>query len=144
MLDSDARFLDQIAQWKSSGIISVAMDFEGEFNLHIYGEHLCLIQLFDGSSFFLADPFNLSEAVLRTFFEEKDMEKIMGLPISISPTTMVPHREAQRNVLEEFFMRLRCNRLSPLSNAGGSSRTEAVSYPDRHNGCLFRLRIHSP
>jgi len=77
MLDSDARFLDQIAQWKSSGIISVAMDFEGEFNLHIYGEHLCLIQLFDGSSFFLADPFNLSEAVLRTFFEEKDMEKIM-------------------------------------------------------------------
>ena len=34
----------------------IAVDFEGEFNLHIYGEHLCLIQIFDGCDFYLIDP----------------------------------------------------------------------------------------
>ena len=34
----------------------IAVDFEGEFNLHIYGEHLCLVQIFDGDSFYIIDP----------------------------------------------------------------------------------------
>lgn len=33
----------------------IAVDFEGESNLHIYGEHLCLIQIFDGKDYFLFD-----------------------------------------------------------------------------------------
>ena len=37
----------------------VALDFECEFNLHRYGMHLCLIQLFDGESFYLIDPVKL-------------------------------------------------------------------------------------
>ncbi|MBR1937334.1 MAG: 3'-5' exonuclease [Spirochaetales bacterium] len=34
----------------------IAVDFEGEFNLHIYGEHLCLIQVFDGERYYIIDP----------------------------------------------------------------------------------------
>lgn len=34
----------------------IAVDFEGEFNLHIYGEHLCLIQVFDGDKYYIIDP----------------------------------------------------------------------------------------
>ena len=34
----------------------IAVDFECESNLHIYGEHLCLVQIFDGKNYFLLDP----------------------------------------------------------------------------------------
>ena len=34
----------------------IAVDFEGEFNLHIYGEHLCLVQIFDGEDYHIIDP----------------------------------------------------------------------------------------
>ena len=35
---------------------SIAVDFEGEYNLHIYGEHLCLIQIYDTEGFYIIDP----------------------------------------------------------------------------------------
>ncbi len=44
---------------KISTILSIspiAVDFEGEFNLHVYGEHLCLIQIFTGTDFYIIDP----------------------------------------------------------------------------------------
>ncbi len=48
----------------------IAVDFEGEFNLHIYGEHLCLIQVYDGESFYLIDPRSekVTEKGLSAFF----------------------------------------------------------------------------
>jgi len=33
----------------------LAMDFEEESNLHVYGEHLCIIQLYDGKNYFIID-----------------------------------------------------------------------------------------
>lgn len=77
LLESDKAFLDQVAAWKAEGVRSVAMDFEGEFNLHVYGEHLCLVQLYDGSRFFLVDPFKVSWDALRPFFTDKDLEKVL-------------------------------------------------------------------
>ena len=53
-LDSDQKIMDAVAVF--SGKDRIAVDFEGEFNLHIYGEHLCLIQIFDGSEFYIIDP----------------------------------------------------------------------------------------
>jgi len=50
----------------------LAMDFEGEFNLHVYGERLCLIQLFDGQNYYLIDPFPLDDAVLAEFLTLKN------------------------------------------------------------------------
>jgi ribonuclease D len=77
LLDNPAKFLGQVKTWKEKGVTSVAMDFEGEFNLHIYGEHLCLVQLYDGTDFFLADPFRIPAEALRQFFEDKEIEKVM-------------------------------------------------------------------
>ena len=56
---------DQLKSFRNhldrNNINIVSMDFEGEFNLHRYGETLCLIQVFDGTEFFVIDPFSISE-----------------------------------------------------------------------------------
>ncbi len=77
LIDSDSVFTELLVSWKKQNIASVAMDFEGEFNLHIYGEHLCLIQVFDGKEYYLIDPFKVSAEVLKTFMEDASLEKIM-------------------------------------------------------------------
>ena len=51
----------------------IAMDFEGEFNLHVYGERLCLIQVYDGSDYYLVDPFGIGEEILTRFLTLKNM-----------------------------------------------------------------------
>ena len=53
-LDTDDAVLEAVGRW--NGKERIAVDFEGEFNLHIYGEHLCLIQVFDGESYYIIDP----------------------------------------------------------------------------------------
>ena len=53
-LDTDGKIEEAVAAF--SGRERIAVDFEGEFNLHVYGEHLCLVQIFDGQSFFIIDP----------------------------------------------------------------------------------------
>lgn len=60
--------LSAISLWE--GKEEIAVDFECEFNLHIYGEHLCLIQVYDGSSFFLVDVRSkrITENALKRFF----------------------------------------------------------------------------
>jgi ribonuclease D len=77
VIDSDLQLSNMVAQWKAQGTLVLAMDFEGEFNLHIYGEHLCLIQLYDGSSFYLIDPFKVSPPALKAFLQDGGIEKIM-------------------------------------------------------------------
>lgn len=74
-IDNDGKlhaFLDHIGT-----LGSIAVDFEGEFNLHIYGEHLCLIQIFDGSKYYIIDPRSrsLSREALLEFFAS-DVEKV--------------------------------------------------------------------
>lgn len=76
-IDNDEIFRDIIKYWKENNMLSIAMDFEGEFNLHIYGEHLCLIQLYDKKQFYLVDPFEISKEMLKEFLEDTDIEKIM-------------------------------------------------------------------
>lgn len=76
-IKSDEDLLKLISYWKSENLLEIAMDFEGEFNLHIYGEHLCLIQIFDTKNFYLIDPFQISSDTLRIFFEDTEIEKIM-------------------------------------------------------------------
>ncbi|MBK5200059.1 MAG: 3'-5' exonuclease [Spirochaetaceae bacterium] len=77
LIDTDDKFRDIIKYWKENNMLSIAMDFEGEFNLHVYGEHLCLVQLFDTKQYYLADPFELSQEMLKEFFEDTEIEKIM-------------------------------------------------------------------
>lgn len=74
-IDNDEKLHAFLAHAGTVG--SIAVDFEGEFNLHIYGEHLCLIQVFDGSEYYIIDPRsrNLSREALLEFFSS-EVEKI--------------------------------------------------------------------
>ncbi len=49
-----------LERFSSNGDFSLAVDFEEESNLHIYGEHLCLIQIYDGAAYYLVDAWVLS------------------------------------------------------------------------------------
>jgi len=77
IIDNNEDVAHLIDTWKNNGLLSIAMDFEGEFNLHIYGEHLCLIQLFDTQNYYLIDPFQVSKESLALLFEDPEIEKIM-------------------------------------------------------------------
>lgn len=69
-----ARYLDVL---KEERISLIALDIEGEFNLHIYGEKLCLIQIFDGTRSVVIDPFPLSNESLQAVFYDDKIVKIM-------------------------------------------------------------------
>lgn len=75
-LSSDDALNELLDKWEKCGVTSIAVDFEGEFNLHIYGEHLCLVQIFDGQEFYLIDPFSVSKDALKRLFENPKLEKI--------------------------------------------------------------------
>lgn len=70
-----------VSRWEEQGVASLAMDFEEESNLHVYGEHLCIIQLFDGSSYYILDALSLAKSPeglssMKAFLEGP-IEKIM-------------------------------------------------------------------
>lgn len=68
VIDSSDALMEHLAHWQN--LERIAVDFEGEFNLHIYGEHLCLIQVYDGQGFFIIDPRanGMSREALLAFF----------------------------------------------------------------------------
>lgn len=57
-------------------IATIAMDFEAECSLHVYGTFLCLIQVFDGRDYFIIDPFGTSEASLKGLLEDPGLVKL--------------------------------------------------------------------
>ena len=70
-----------LERWKADGVTVVAMDFEEESNLHCYGEHVCTIQLYDKTSYYLVDALALAKdpagrEVMKEFLEGP-IQKIM-------------------------------------------------------------------
>ena len=57
--------------------VVVALDLEAELNLHHYGQKLCLVQIFDGVSKILIDPFDIDDKTLKSFFEDRGILKIV-------------------------------------------------------------------
>ena len=55
----------------------IALDTEGENNLHAYGEALGLIQVFDGTDKVIIDPLGIDNHSLKELFENRDILKIM-------------------------------------------------------------------
>jgi ribonuclease D len=58
-------------------INKISLDFEGEYNLHVYGEKLCLIQIFDGKQYFIIDPLKINDEVIIEFLKNKKIVKLM-------------------------------------------------------------------
>ena len=76
-ITSDAAFHQYMDRLAARGVQEIALDFEGEFNLHVYGNHLCLVQVFDGQDFVIVDPFKVGPAALKRFLEEPSIAKII-------------------------------------------------------------------
>lgn len=63
---------------EKGGFGTIAVDVEAEFNLHCYGEHLCLVQIFDGEREVIIDPFRFTRGEgLKELFEKPGLSKIM-------------------------------------------------------------------
>ncbi|MDA3939365.1 MAG: HRDC domain-containing protein [Spirochaetia bacterium] len=84
LISTDQDLLDYRKHLDKNNIEIVAMDFEGEFNLHIYGETLCLIQIFDGTTYFVIDPYSVSREELAKTLEDRKVMKIFYDAISDS------------------------------------------------------------
>ena len=70
-----------VEEWTQQNLNTLAMDFEEESNLHCYGEYICIIQLFDGTRYYLIDCLELIKspeglASLKAFLEGP-IEKVM-------------------------------------------------------------------
>ncbi len=61
----------------SRGCTIIGLDFEGEFNLHAYGETLCLVQIYDGEKEIIIDPFSVSPKAMKKLLEDEKIMKIM-------------------------------------------------------------------
>ena len=74
VLDSDEKIKAKVDEWS---LFPLAVDFECEFNLHIYGEHLSIIQIYDRKGYYIIDNRNpsVTEKGLEYFFSSKS-EKI--------------------------------------------------------------------
>lgn len=77
-LKTDREIYDYLDDLDKHDRKMIAVDVEAELNLHCYGEHLCLIQIFDLENEIIIDPlkFRHAEAIKR-FFEKRDLLKIM-------------------------------------------------------------------
>lgn len=73
---SDAELAAYLGRLESRAVREIAFDIEGEFNLHVYGERLCLLQIFDGEEEVVIDPFSTSADALRDLLESERVAKI--------------------------------------------------------------------
>jgi len=90
-IDSDSELLLYLKKIEDKKIHTIALDIEAESNLHAYGEKLCLIQIFDGISNIIIDPFNISTDVLKRLFENANILKVMydaGSDLSLLKNTI--------------------------------------------------------
>jgi ribonuclease D len=76
MVSTDGQLAEFRGRLARSGVSRIAIDFEGESNLHCYGERLCLIQVYDRRDFCLIDPFGISGGALKDFLEDESTVKL--------------------------------------------------------------------
>ena len=76
LISRDEEFIPVIERFREAGT-PLAIDFEEECNLHIYGEHLCIVQVFDGKDYFIIDTrsMDVTKKTLEEFFS-LDNEKL--------------------------------------------------------------------
>ncbi|MCL2233230.1 MAG: HRDC domain-containing protein [Treponema sp.] len=77
LIETDSALLGFREKTYRDKINKIAVDFEGESNLHAYGEKLCLIQIFDGEQYYIIDPLKISDREIKNFLEDKTTIKIM-------------------------------------------------------------------
>ncbi len=76
-IKTNKEFSSFIRTFEDKKSTTLALDTEAELNLHAYGETLCLVQIFDGENKTLIDPFKIDTELLKTFFENRDILKVI-------------------------------------------------------------------
>jgi len=70
LIQTDSQLAALVGTLRSSGCTRLAIDVEGENNLHSYGIHVALIQLFDGTRGYVVDVLSIRDrAQLRALLE---------------------------------------------------------------------------
>jgi len=75
-ITTDAGLAEFVQTLPARGIQTLAVDFEGESNLHDYGERLCLIQIYDGERFTVLDPLTIGREAMKTFLDDRKILKL--------------------------------------------------------------------
>jgi len=79
-IDNNEKVIDFRKYLSEKRISEIAMDFEGEYNLHSYGEKLCLIQIYDKENFFIIDPLSIDESeIIKTLNNHKIVKYMYGI-----------------------------------------------------------------
>jgi ribonuclease D len=77
LIETDDALSRLVSGLERSGVQRLAVDIEGENNLHSYGIHVALIQLFDGSRGFLVDALAIRDRrLLKALMEESRWVKV--------------------------------------------------------------------
>lgn len=71
-ITTDERLLKLVEDFKT--LDAIAIDFEEECNLHIYGEHISIIQIYDNAHFYIVD-------VLAKGITDKGLEVLFTSPV---------------------------------------------------------------
>ncbi len=75
-IKTDAQFGEFLERLSARGVETIAADIEVEFNLHVYGERFCLLQLYDGHEQVVVDPFTVSADAIKKLLENPVPGKI--------------------------------------------------------------------
>ena len=77
LIDTDRALAALLTRLQSARLSRIAIDVEGENNLHRYGIHVALIQLFDGQHAWLVDPIAIrNRELLRDLMERSPWVKV--------------------------------------------------------------------
>jgi ribonuclease D len=79
-IDNEENLIEFRKYMCNNNINKIALDFEGEYNLHAYGEKLCLIQIFDGDKYFIIDPLKIDDGeIAKTLANKKTVKYMYGV-----------------------------------------------------------------
>lgn len=76
-IDTSKAFSSYLQRLRERAVAQIALDIEGEFNLHVYGERFCLLQLYDGQEEVVVDPVAVSPNLLKELLEDRNLLKII-------------------------------------------------------------------
>jgi ribonuclease D len=77
LIQTDAELMRLVSRLRDGRVQRLAIDVEGENNLHSYGIHVALIQLYDGSRGFIVDPLAIRTTdLLKPLLEQAPWELV--------------------------------------------------------------------
>jgi ribonuclease D len=76
-IQTNERLQSYLASFEEKQSYFLAVDIEAENNRHAYGETLCLVQIYDGNNRVIIDTLKLSPNLIKVFFENRNILKIM-------------------------------------------------------------------